>query len=398
MSVEDELLMLGRVYVQAHAPYFGRAVLSLIPHAERRVPTLGVTPGMILYYNPDYLRKLESEKRIGTRLWHEVQHVLRHSFTRLIGVNQRIANICEDLAINTTGRHDPAWDFSPDGLLPEKYGLPVDLTAEEYYALVPPSAANEEVSACAGQCGGVAGNASNDELEKELDELYGREESEVEQIKQQVADDIIRHEKTHGTIRGGWSQWAKAILAPSTIRWQTFFQNTIRACVSKLSYGDSDYSMARPSRRSYGMPPGPFRPGLVGEEIEFAIVLDTSGSMDIDRHIKPCLREARGIIMQSGAEDAWFIQADAMYDERIRRVRASELVEVEIVGRGGTDFRPAIERAQRLHPKPSILIYLTDGYGPAPDRAPAGMEVIWCLVGEQVKEPATWGHVVRVPK
>ena len=101
--------------------------------------------------------------------------------------------------------------------------------------------------------------------------------------------------------------------------------------------------------------------------------------------------------MQSGTDSVWFIQADVdPKEEHIRRVHAADLLNVKVVGRGGTDFRPALARAAKLQPRPSLVIYLTDGYGPAPNHAPLGMEVIWCLVGEQTKEPAQWGHTVRV--
>src|ERR1019366_3150390 len=107
------------------------------------------------------------------------------------------------------------------------------------------------------------------------------------------------------------------------------------------------------------------------------------------------LREARGAIVASGAEDAWFIQADTDLSTKVERVRANDLLNVNITGRGGTDFRPAIKAACELYPRPNIIIYYTDGYGPAPDHAPQGIEVVWCLVGSIVKGPASWGHIVH---
>jgi predicted metal-dependent peptidase len=69
---------------------------------------------------------------------------------------------------------------------------------------------------------------------------------------------------------------------------------------------------------------------------------------------------------------------------------------VQAHGRGGTDLKPPLEAAFLRRLRPDIVIYLTDGYGPAPDRPPR-VPVIWCLTpGGQ--RPASWGRQVRMEK
>jgi hypothetical protein len=53
-------------------------------------------------------------------------------------------------------------------------------------------------------------------------------------------------------------------------------------------------------------------------------------------------------------------------------------------GGGGTDFDPAIERAE-LDYHPDLILYFTDGQGPAP-RKWAGTPLIWYLTGEETGE------------
>lgn len=398
MPAYDDALMQARLYMRANAPYFSRALLGMIPHPEPRIPTLAVTPGMVLLFNPAYLLSL-TEKQAGTVLWHEAQHVLRKSFDRLKGVDEETANICEDLAINTTARHNACWEFPPGVLLPAKYNLPEDLTAEEYYRLLPDNAKADASGACCGQCGSAAGGSSpsSKEIEKEADALYGRTEVDVDLIRLGAARDIVNHEKFAGKVPGKWSEWANKILEPSKVSWEVYFHNLVRTASSRITQGDADYSIMHPSRRIFAMPPGPFRPGLVGHELEFAIIIDTSGSMDIQKHIRPALREARGAVLASGCDRCWFLQGDADVSTKPVRISAQNLVDVEIKGRGGTDFRVPIAAAMKLRPKPNLILYYTDGFGPAPQQQPAGTEFIWVVV-EGGKPPVSWGSVVYIPR
>ena len=65
-----------------------------------------------------------------------------------------------------------------------------------------------------------------------------------------------------------------------------------------------------------------------------------------------------------------------------------------VAGRGGTDFRPPFEPEFLRKHRPDLVVYFTDGEGPAPDQPPK-VGVIWCLVGDG-KCPATWGKVIRL--
>jgi predicted metal-dependent peptidase len=63
-----------------------------------------------------------------------------------------------------------------------------------------------------------------------------------------------------------------------------------------------------------------------------------------------------------------------------------------VAGRGGTDLRPPLERGFLRAHRAELVVYFTDGFGPAPERPPEP-PVIWCLVpgGEA---PATWGRCI----
>ena len=55
---------------------------------------------------------------------------------------------------------------------------------------------------------------------------------------------------------------------------------------------------------------------------------------------------------------------------------------IEIAGRGGTDFRPVFKYVKEKSLHPDILIYFTDGYGSWPEKAPRNYITIWVLTGD----------------
>ncbi len=78
------------------------------------------------------------------------------------------------------------------------------------------------------------------------------------------------------------------------------------------------------------------------------------------------------------------VQAVYPYEGPIEHVR----------GRGGTNFRPALEANFLKETAPDVVVYFTDGHGPAPAVAPT-IPVVWCLTVRGVK-PAPWGGEIRM--
>ena len=85
-------------------------------------------------------------------------------------------------------------------------------------------------------------------------------------------------------------------------------------------------------------------------------------------------------------------------DAKISRVRVltessvSELRSGAFKGGGGTDLRPPFTYLESS--PPACLIYLTDGDGPAPQRAPS-FPVLWVLT-EQGTPPTSWGQSANI--
>lgn len=383
------------------APYLTTALFALVPYEERRIPTCAVTEGQVLLYNPDYFQKLadmpDGVVKIASRLWHEVNHKERETLLRLPDATPKRRNICSDFAINSSGRKE--WDFEPDGLLPSKHKLPDDLTMEEYDRLLPPY--KEMTIQCgfgepneSGGCGSGAGNPTDEEVEAEADKKVGRSKEEVQAIEAQVAMEIQDYANRHpGKVPSNLTEWAQAKLTKPKVPWTKELAAVVRYTTGMIIAGAGrDVSYLYISPRTHTRPPGPLMPGEIDQEVLPCFVLDTSGSMGINTDIATALREVRGALLSCNCQSAWLLQVDAGV-AKTSTIRTCDLHKIEIHGRGGTDFGPGIHAAETLSPKPDVIIYLTDGYGPAPDTAPK-IPVIWVIVGENEEAPATWGRAI----
>jgi predicted metal-dependent peptidase len=144
-------------------------------------------------------------------------------------------------------------------------------------------------------------------------------------------------------------------------------------------------------RPVYNYPPrrfphllGIFPGNRTGHRPTVLCVIDTSGSIE-DDHLEMIDAELR---LLSRSCSIHIVECDSEIRRVTRYCRRLQLV----TGRGGTDLRPPLERAFLRRFCPGVVIYFTDGEGPAPENPPA-IPVIWCLV-HGGKPPAPWGRVV----
>jgi len=141
----------------------------------------------------------------------------------------------------------------------------------------------------------------------------------------------------------------------------------------------------RPPRRFpdlVGILPGrrrrPARPRVMA-------VIDTSGSMSVS-----LLEQVNAELTRLARQSTVFV---VECDAAVRRVYPHRKPG-SFSGRGGTDFRPPLEPAFQRRHRPDLIIYFTDGFGPAPETPPRS-PVIWCLTPGG-RPPAIWGRVIRM--
>lgn len=171
--------------------------------------------------------------------------------------------------------------------------------------------------------------------------------------------------------------------APGQRTGQLHWRQLLRRYVGQSAAVRSD--LRHPARRFpglVGIVPGRRQ---LGGHPHILAVIDTSASMTVD-----LLEQVSGELARLASDyQITVVECDTMI-QKTYRYRPLKVV----FGRGGTDLRPPLERVFLRKHRADLVVYFTDGIGPAPDKKPA-VPLIWCLTpgGET---PAPWGRTIRM--
>lgn len=191
-----------------------------------------------------------------------------------------------------------------------------------------------------------------------------------------------------GKIPAGLLMFMDRIVNPK-VRWARELQNLVRDSV-----GRSDYSSLPNTKLSHI---GYF-PRMESRELgAIWCALDTSGSMGKDE-LRRGLSEFDGV-RKAHPCDLKVLTADAgAYEvQEFSRYEYPDWTKVRLEGGGGTDFRPVHDKIEQHRKrggrKPAVLIYVTDGIGMFPEKAP-DYPVIWVCTNPGAEFP--YGKVLYV--
>lgn len=179
----------------------------------------------------------------------------------------------------------------------------------------------------------------------------------------------------------------------SKLPWWIILRNRIKSRI------DKDDFQASWSKRK--LPLGIITPGLLSQKMNtIFFALDTSGSMS-DLELEQGIAELRALFREGRTKMA-FVCVDAQAGS-IMKIDDHEQLTLEKInkfmyGRGGTDFRPAFDAAEKyLKENPEetldLFVYFTDMYGSFPEKRPH-YDVLWCST--QGVNNAPFGEVVDV--
>lgn len=388
----------ARLVAMDKFPFF-RTMLARLQFFEcHQVKTVAIDKHSRVYVNVVFWETLTLEEQAAV-IVHELQHVFRKHFARALGLSldKTAMNICMDCEINDSPMLRKM--LPKNGAFPGNYGWDAGLMFEEYAQLwrKNPPQEPEDPQVGSGDCGsGATGQPEDYELPSPADGGPGLDETQTEISITQTAKDIQQHVQEHGRGRIGASlvEHAKAILAPPKISWQSQLRAFARNAAERVR-GQGDYSYSQRSRFQ-PMGCGVVYPGGITPIPEVSILVDTSASMGTS-DLEKLLPEAQACLRVSAGSSGKV----CICDTKVHSLKTiTNVRDIPLVGRGGTDLRVGFEAISKLRPRPDILVVFTDGGTSWPKEALRGTRTIVALCGRWKESPdsvPSWCKVVDIP-
>jgi predicted metal-dependent peptidase len=403
LALDQRKVAAARVFATSHFPYLASALFAAPVNAVEGSGTIAVDQRWRIHADPVVIDALGADE-LGKLLVHLVSHLLRDHATRAgaagvhgddgdpVAWNRAVdAEINDDLA---------AGDMVPAsaGDMPAALGAEDGGLAEHYYGLARGGTRSWD---CGSGCDGI-----RRPWDGEGDgEAGGLGERDGQWLRLAVASELQGGDSTEpGSIPAGWMRWAETVL-PSRTDWRRVLAAEVQAGVMRVA-GMVDYSYRKPSRRSQATP-SVIMPTLERPVPDVAIVCDTSGSMTGEQ-LARVLAEVEALLQRVGLRgpSVRILTCDAEVHSVKRVTRATQ---IELLGGGGTDMGQGIAQAVALHPRPSIVVVLTDGFTPWPEGPPRGVRVIVGLIMQHPRNrggfqpwmgnsppPPLWARVVHI--
>jgi predicted metal-dependent peptidase len=377
-------------------PFYGLLLMSLNKVWSDKLPTAGVRLKGINYelaINPSFWEPLPMEQKVGI-LKHELLHI---GFFHLVNFtkysNKKVLNIAMDLEINQY--IERSWlpeggmflDTFPELDLEERAG-----TRYYYDKLMELMQEQEETMQC------IMNAISNGESEcelpngekiqipdhdweevEELDEATQKLiESQTKHIVEQVADQV---QKSRGTVPGEFAEILERLkhIDPPKFDWKGYMRRFA---------GRSIKTYTKKSRRKYNKRL-PDNPGLkIKRHKHILAAIDTSGSVSTNE-LKEFLSELYH--MKKTGSEVTIIECDTAISYIGKFDPKKDL---EIHGRGGTDFQPVIDYYNEHQKEYSCLFYFTDGECSAPEGAKGN--ILWVISSRGSAYDELPGQVIKL--
>jgi len=352
------------------------------------VPTMAVglddSGELRLFYNPGFVLEIAHEERMGVLL-HEIDHV----------IFGHLGPRPEDAA-----KHPRAWivatecianEYVPyplpgDAFTLSRFGLPAGKSTSELYEML----RSKEDQLPAVEHHHLVLSPLRADATSHRDTLDGRPPAPthiVNEAAHVVGEEIDRATRDrlqhHPGLLSGRAVEQFLPEGISQLPWTQLLRRRVRGLLTRYS------TRRHPSRRHpdlVGIVPGRRRRR---ERPVVMAAVDTSGSMS-HRELQEVVNELQALVQQQLR--VALVQCDTEIGEAKWLPR--ELRTLSMVGRGGTDLRPPFAPGIIERFSPSLIVYFTDGYGPAPERAPPGIDVLWVLTGRRPAKAAKWGATV----
>ncbi len=384
-------------------PFIGTLAmnLELIPVVDYRCPTAS-TDGRRVFFNPHFLNDLTIDERL-TILAHEIWHCGLSHFTREHG------------RIEDHEMWNHAIDHEVNSLL-EDDGFAVPIHAVLYRQYKGESAEtvfekikNGEIE-MRGQC-----LDEHDMVSKDGDgEMPGKGTDGWSTVEVDAEGNItakVDMNFTPNRTDDVWKEWKNKIMAAAQqcagngVDMGAYQRSLDELFKSEIDWKEILRQFLTPmfnSTRKW-LPPNRrhvhkkmYLPSLKKDkQLKIVIAIDTSGSTTGDI-VKTFVSEVLAILNSFGGYELRLIQCDMNICEDVTYDYDNpfESKDFKLKGGGGTNFIPVFDLLSHDNEEPEIMLFLTNGYGPAPSAAPS-YPVIWGVIEGGVR-PAEWGESLTI--
>lgn len=397
-----ERLVTARVGLLLKQPFFGNLATRLqLTNADEWCPT-AATDGRKFYYNSRFIMMLEDEKECEFLFGHEVLHaVYEHIGRRVDNEHEaQLSNIAADYCVNgdlvqaKVGRmittvpclHETKYyGWSYEQVYKDLYDNAEKIDISELaQQMLDEHLENEQSTVDKGE-----GQGSDGDKDKEdgKDKRPTISENELKDIKDELKEALVNAAKQAGA--GKLPNGVKRILSDITepkMNWRELLRQQLESTIK------SDYSWARPSRRSWHM--DAVMPGMKNDEmIDICVALDMSGSIS-DAMARDFLGEIKGITeeFQNFKLHVFSFDTEVYNAQDFSSDNLDDVLDYEPKGGGGTDFMAMFNYLKDEQIEPKRLVVFTDGYPWDTWGDPNYCETVWIIHSNDNPTPpfGTW--------
>ncbi len=365
---------------------------------------IAATDGVHLILNPERFFAFTLDERVFI-VAHEIMHAIfnhcavvmpmkRSGFVKFtdgskLPYDHQMMNMAMDYVINDTLIADKIGKFPECGLHDQKIATAKDSFVDAYRKVY-----KDQQGKGGGQGNGPGpGNGPGSGFDSILDPgtSQGKDAAQATQDRSQTAWDTavaaaIASAKMQGKLPANLERLLGSMLEPE-VTWQDHIRGFFARKV-----GSGGYNWRKPDRRLVMRDIiAPSRSGNGCGPVVVAV--DTSGSIG-QRELDHFFAEMRGILDDVRPSQLYVVWCDAKVHKIDEVEDSSDVNSLKPHGGGGTDFRPVFDWVWDEGLTPDALVYLTDGMGSFPDKAP-NYPVVWGDIHGRVQYP--FGDVVSIP-
>jgi len=431
MSIDSyqELAKAGRT-LMLKEPFYGLFLIGLNKEMSKSIPTACVAKDGInlkLVVNPEYMEKQDPTTRVAI-LKHEMLHIaMQHLGMFDQFADKKLLNVAADLEINqyiSTELKGSTWEGLDivDGEF-KGVKLPLKAGTRTYYDLLQKeldeydkqlhssgqgSGSNnggngdvagdekDETSNSGGGSGegeGFAewfrsgGNGEEHSLWEEFENLSEAEKKLIQkQIDHQLKDVAEQTQRSRGTVPGELSSYIEKLFekVEAVIDWKQY----LRRFGTRSAKIETKKTRKKPNIRFGSGPAIKIKP-----KRNTLVAIDTSGSVS-DQDLIEFFNEIDAIHKTGTA--VTIMECDS-YVHRTYQYEGNKQDVLRVCGRGGTSFDPVMEEIFKAPGKYQNLIYLTDGYAPAPQRVPM-VPILWVINSTAQINPELPGAQIQIKR